>query len=230
MTNKRPFSYSYSLINSYISCPYRMYREKVVKDIPFVQNEAAKWGSECHDVMDKCIKASTLPEGRYSFMVPALSSVYRAANGSQVYSEHGYGLTEDLQPTTFRAGYLKGKLDVKFNTNPEKVTVVDWKVAKYDASKYQLETDTFSYLVLKSEPEVKEVKSVLVWLKEESKGPPTVDVKTRADIPELEDKLLGKIATIERSLEYDNFPPKPSGLCGFCPVKDCKFWREPRRK
>lgn len=226
----RPFNYSYSLISAFETCPYRMYREKVVKDIPFQQNAAAKWGSDCHDAMDKAIKANTLPEGRYSFLTPALQSVYNAANGVPIQSEHGYGVTEDLTPTTFREGYLKGKLDCKYNPSPEKAVIVDWKVAAVKPEKYKLETDVFTYLLLKTEPEVKAVKSVLVWLKETDKAPPTVSTKTRDDLNELEDTILGKIAFIERSLEFDNFPCKPNPFCTGCGVKDCRFYREPRKK
>jgi len=60
-----------------------------------------------------------------------------------------------------------------------------------------------------------------VWLKDL-----TMDSKsyTRADIPELWEKLLGKIARIEQSAKTDNWPARPSGLCNFCPCKSfCEY-------
>lgn len=225
----RPFNYSYSLISSYLTCPQRMYKEKVEKSVPFTQNEAALWGSQCHDAMDKAIKSNTLPEGRYAFLAPTLSTVYKVAGDVPIQSEYGYGLTEQLEPTTFRAGYLKGKLDCIYRPNSEIAVVLDWKVARYSATRYTLEGEVFSYLTLKSEPEIKEVRTAFIWLKEECKGPTTKAVQHRKDINELEDGILGKIATIERSLQFDNWPCKPSGLCSYCPVKTCKFWKPTRK-
>ena len=49
---------------------------------------------------------------------------------------------------------------------------------------------------------------------------------SRVDAPMLWEKMLSKTSRIEQSLEKDNWPAKPSGLCGWCPCKKfCEFAR-----
>ena len=47
---------------------------------------------------------------------------------------------------------------------------------------------------------------------------------TREQESAIWEKILNKVTRIEGALEHDNWPAKPSGLCGWCPCKNfCEF-------
>jgi len=72
-------------------------------------------------------------------------------------------------------------------------------------------------------PEVNTVTSSFIWTRDNAMDRETY---SRADAPVLWDKMLTKINRIEQSLEHDNWPAKPSGLCGWCPCKNfCEYAR-----
>ena len=66
-------------------------------------------------------------------------------------------------------------------------------------------------------PEVDTVKTCFVWLKETKMDSETF---TRSQLPDITSKLLKRVVRIEKSLESENWPAKPSGLCRFCPARN----------
>ncbi len=220
------FKHSFSTTSCYLTCPRQFQEKYVLKTIKFVQNEAAKYGSEGHKVCEDAVNAKTLPSGRWSFVAPTIQSIYNSAGDVELRTEHELGISEDKQPAKFWDGWLRGKLDLYYKHDPEKGTILDYKFARYQPTKYDLEVDVFSYLSWMNDPELDKIKRVLVWLKQESPGKPTVTgVSRKEDFNRIEDSVLGKIAKVERSLELDSFPCTPSGLCSWCDVKSCKFWK-----
>ena len=49
-------AWSHSALKVYTSCPHKYYREKVVKDVPFVENDAIKRGNDLHSTMEKAVR------------------------------------------------------------------------------------------------------------------------------------------------------------------------------
>ena len=65
------------------------------------------------------------------------------------------------------------------------------------------------------------MRTALVWLKDLSMDHETYN---RDNEPELWARLMNKVVRIEKSLETDNWPAKPSGLCNWCPCKNfCEY-------
>jgi hypothetical protein len=70
-------------------------------------------------------------------------------------------------------------------------------------------------------PAVNKVTSVFVWTKENAMDKETYK---REHIDDMWTRLLTRINRVEKSLETDVWPAKPSGLCRYCPCKDfCEF-------
>ena len=81
----------------------------------------------------------------------------------------------------------------------------------------------FAAQVFKHFPEVTVVKTSLVWLKTFE-----IDTETymRADVNPIWADIMKRIQRIHSSLEHDNWPAKPSGLCRYCPARhDCDYAR-----
>jgi hypothetical protein len=95
--------------------------------------------------------------------------------------------------------------------------VMDWKTGKRKTDQFQMEL--FAAQVFKHYPEVTTVKTSLVWLKTFE-----IDTETylRGDVNAIWAEVMKRIQRIHTSLEHDNWPAKPSGLCRFCPARhDC---------
>ena len=76
-------------------------------------------------------------------------------------------------------------------------------------------------------PQVKVIDTAFLWLPDKK-----VDRETfkREDAADIWGTFLPRVKRMEMAYNEgpDAHPKKPSGLCGWCPVKDCEFWK-PRR-
>ena len=93
--------------------------------------------------------------------------------------------------------------------------VMDWKTGKRRPDFTQLEL--FALQVFSHFPDIDKVKSSFLWLKDMQ-----MDSKTyyRDELGSMWGSLLQRISRIEQSLAHDKWPPKPSGLCNYCPAKN----------
>jgi hypothetical protein len=65
------------------------------------------------------------------------------------------------------------------------------------------------------------VKTSLVWLKTMEMD---TEIYSRINTNDLWQDILSRIQMIYKSLDNDNWPAKPSGLCRYCPARhDCDF-------
>lgn len=81
--------------------------------------------------------------------------------------------------------------------------------------------EMFALAVFTSNPDVTKATSMFVWTKENAVDKETYRAEFKDD---MWTRLLTRIRRIEQSLEADNWPAKPSGLCKFCPCKGfCEF-------
>jgi hypothetical protein len=81
-------------------------------------------------------------------------------------------------------------------------------------------------MVFRHFPEIETVKAGLLF----SVARDFVKVQyRRADMDELPVRFKETLARLHNSLTYGVFNAKSSGLCGWCPVESCKYWR-PRNK
>ena len=142
-----------------------------------------------------------------------------AANGVLTVEEE-MTLNADLKPTGWWDGdaWLRSKIDVLVRVGP-KAYMFDWKTGKRRPDFDQLEM--FAVQVFKHYPEIEQIKTTFVWLKEMKMDSETF---TREQESAIWEKILNKVTRIEGALEHDNWPAKPSGLCGWCPCKNfCEF-------
>lgn len=210
-------AHSYSSIKMYDNCPYRYYRQRILKDVVDEGGDASKYGERIHEFLEKRLKGSDLPKEAERYE-PLCQSVEKMAKDGELYIEHELVLTENLTPTGWwdADAWLRSKLDVLVVTGDTAV-VMDWKTGKRRLDTFQM--DLFAAQTLKHFPQVQKVKTCLVWLKTMEMD---TELYTRVTINERWAEIMGKINRIYMSLEHDNWPAKPSGLCRFCPARhDC---------
>lgn len=213
-------SHSFSAIKMYENCPKRYYHQRVLKEVKDQGGEATIWGERVHKFLeDRLAKATELPQevARYD---PLCQSIVKLAIGGELLVEQQLTLNVALEPTSWfsKDAWMRSIVDVLVIRGDEAI-MFDWKTDKRRPDFSQLEL--FALQVFKHYPEVKRVRTAFVWLKDLSMDHETY---TRDNEPELWARLMNKVVRIEKSLETDNWPAKPSGLCNWCPCKNfCEY-------
>ncbi len=213
-------SHSFSAIKMYENCPKRYYHQRVLKEVKDQGGEATIWGERVHKFLeDRLAKATELPQevARYD---PLCQSIVKLAIGGELLVEQQLTLNVALEPTSWfsQDAWMRSIVDVLIIRGDEAI-MFDWKTGKRRPDFSQLEL--FALQVFKHYPEVKRVRTAFVWLKDLSMDHETY---TRDNEPELWARLMNKVVRIEKSLETDNWPAKPSGLCNWCPCKNfCEY-------
>ena len=215
-------SHYYSSIKLYENCPLRYFRQRIVKDVIDEGGEASKYGERVHAFLETRLKENTLLPQEVAHYESLCSSVERIAQGGELCIEKELVLTDNLTPTTWWEpdAWLRSKLDILVITG-EIAVVMDWKTGKRNADQFQMQL--FAAQVFKHYPEVTRVKTSLVWLKDMAMD---TEVYYRSGVNTIWAEVMKRIQRINDSLEHDNWPAKPSGLCRYCPARhNCDYAR-----
>lgn len=215
-------SHSYSSIKLYENCPYRYYHQRVAKTVVDKGGEASQYGERIHKYLEDRVKDKVELPSELKHMESIVTSFENLSHDGDMFAELEMTLTQDLKPTSWFApdAWMRSKLDVYVSKSPRAV-VADWKTGKRRPDFMQLEL--FALQVFAHYPKVEYVTSSFIWIKDMAMDKESY---SRKDAPAMWDRILTKINRIEQSLEHDNWPAKPSGLCGWCPCKTfCEYAR-----
>jgi len=215
----QPLHHSYSALKLFDNCPRQYMLQRITKAIKPSSGEASIYGNRIHEQLEARVKDGT-PLPAESAGYEALVVAFATLPGELVV-EQELVLTANLEPTTWWAtdAWLRSKLDVLVLNGPDAV-VADWKTGKHRPDFFQMEL--FALQVFKHYPDVQRVKCSLVWLKDMKMD---TQKYARTDAPALWNKFMSKVSRIEQAKEKDQWPPKPSGLCPWCPAtpSHCEF-------
>jgi len=219
----KPLAHSYSAIKQYEICPKQYKLQRITREVKASFGEASIYGNRIHDQLDLRLKDAAkdpLPDesAKYEQLVVGIEAM-----PGVILSENEMTLNIDLNPTGWwdKDAWLRSKIDVLV-MHEDSAVVIDWKTGKHRPDFSQLEL--FAIQTFKHYPDINQIKSSFVWLKDMKMDHMTYD---RSDAPILWAKLLARIANIEKSLADDKWPATPSGLCPWCPVEShmCEFKR-----
>lgn len=209
-------AHSFSAIKLFENCPKRYYLQRVTKEIKDEGSEASLYGNRIHEALEARLKGSglTAETKKYEALCVAIDQL-AAAPDAELFVEHQLTLNENLTGTGWFAkdAWLRSILDVLV-VRGDQAIVMDWKTGKRRPDFTQLQM--FALQVFKHFPEVNEVTSTFVWLKDMAMD---AEVYKRSDANVMWEDLLKRINRIHQALDADNWPAKPSGLCRFCPAK-----------
>ena len=214
-------SHSYSALKMYENCPKNYFHQRIEKSVKDSGNAVTAYGERVHKALELRLAPNKDELSREAASYEALcASIETIAADGVLTVEEEMTLNKNLEPTGWwdHDAWLRSKIDVLVRRGPEAV-MFDWKTGKRRPDFDQLEM--FAAQVFKHYPEVERVKTTFVWLKESKMDHETY---TRDDLPNIMQRILTKITRIEGSLEHDNWPAKPSGLCNWCPCKNfCEY-------
>jgi hypothetical protein len=214
-------NWSYSAATTYEQCGRKYYHLYVAKDVKQDNNsEALLYGNAVHAAAEAYIgKGKPLPE-KFSQFQKVLDKI-KTIPGEKV-CEHKLGLTKDLKPCGFFDSnvFWRGAIDLLILDREKGLaTVIDYKTNKSSERADTRQLSLLSYAVFKHYPEIKIIKSGLVFLVAEDL------VKEQYHVDNAED-LWGEwqplLQRIETSYETGVFNASPNFLCkNWCPVKSC---------
>jgi hypothetical protein len=209
--------WSYSSLTSFEICPRKHYEERIAKSVKRTSSPAAEEGTLLHKMVEDYLNEGKEFEHRYKEqIIEALEEL----QPSQILPEYKIAVTRELTPTTWEAEdcYARGLMDV-FKTDCSSTVVGDWKTGRSDPFSTQLKLSAL--MVLAHYPEVSKVNTKYYWLKEQSQTKMTIH---RDFMLSDWEKFVKRAAKLERALEQNEWPEKPSGLCkNYCDVKACKY-------
>jgi|SRR4249920_1394277 len=218
----KPLAHSYSAIKQFEDCPQRYYRQRILKDVVDSGGEASIHGDRIHKYIEERLRSHTpLPDEAEKFEPLCRSIELAMGDKTEIFTEKELTLNERLEPTDWWAwdAWLRSKLDVLIMRG-EKALVLDWKTGKRRPDFFQMEL--FAAQVFKHFPQVNQVTTMLVWLRDMASD--TETYHREKDSQRLWETILGKIRRIYDAAEHDVWPAKPSGLCHYCPAQSSCAW------
>lgn len=211
--------WSYSSLKLFEQCPRKYFHLRIERDVKDQMGPEAQAGVVIHKSAEDYVNGAVpkLPKETEHY-TPLLDRV-RALPGKHLV-ESKMGLTQDLKPTGFFSDdvWYRGVIDF-CAVNGKHATVIDYKTGKIRNDFDQL--NMFAATVFATYENVDTINAGYLWLKFRK----ATNRKYRRDeVPGLWANVLPRVTRMEQQIELEKFPPNPTPLCGWCPVKKCKHW------
>lgn len=215
------FTWSYSALKDYINCPRQYQETKVLKRFSKAPTEQMMYGTEVHKACEDYVGEDKPLAKNYERFKPMLDAL-KAIEGIR-YPELEMALKHDKSPCEFadENRWVRGIVDLLI-VNGEDGFIVDYKTGsnKYPDPK---QLKLMALMTFAHFPEVQNIKAGLLFVMHDSF---MTEEYTREQIPDLWRAFTGDLQRLQLSYENDAWMPNPTPLCGWCPVKTCKFHKE----
>lgn len=218
MTTPKVAPWSFSRIKAFDTCPKQFYHTYILKEFPYEETAAMRYGTEFHKAAEEFIRDGKPVPERFAYAAPALQAL--ADKPGYKHCEMKFGLTRDLKLCDFfdKRVWFRGVVDLAI-VDGEECTIVDYKTGKSSryAEKGQLEL--MALAIFKWFPKVKKIRAGLVFVVPGEMVKETYTIERES---EMWAKWFAEYAKMEKAAETGVWNPKPSGLCRqYCKVLSC---------
>jgi hypothetical protein len=221
----KPFTWSWSKLKNYRTCPKRHYEVDIIKRFSDDENDAVKWGHTVHEAMANYIgKGMKLPQtvSRYHAWPDNVIQMRDEDDTIKVSVENKLAIGKDFSATGYfdPTTWFRSVADVMI-LSPAGAITLDWKTGNKVNPEFE-QLGLSSQCVFAHYPKVETVESYYIWL-----GHDTHTHKTyrRDDMASLWNDLWPEILQMDEAYRTTTYPAKPSGLCvRHCPVVDCPYY------
>lgn len=218
MTN---IMWSYSSLKTFTQCAKKYYHLKVAKDIVDKGSEATIYGKELHRAAELFIKEGTPLPGKFSFLRPALDVLNKLPGDKYCELELGVKkVGDEYEPCGFSdADYWWHGIGDLIIINGDKAHSVDYKSSKNAKYADLTQLDIMAAAIFTHFPEVKTIKSALLFVVSNEFVHKTHYVEQRDDYFASFAPELDRLAAAKKNNVWNaNSGP----LCRFCPVVVCE--------
>ena len=157
-------SWSHSALKDFEGCQRRYYEIKVLKNYPFTETEATRYGNQVHEAIEFYIRDSKPIPAEYAQFKDTVDAMLKKSG--RVLAEYEMALTKELKPCNWKAKdvWVRGIADILI-VDDENMTawVGDWKTGnnKYpDRDQLVL----MSLMVFAHFPHIRKVNSALLFI------------------------------------------------------------------
>lgn len=199
--------HSYSKINTWKNCPRQYHERYIAKRFPFVETPQIKKGREQHSILEYAIKGEgdipaeiCLPEN----FIPWLQSLDAQPEVRMALDRNGNSC--DFFDSNV---WIRGVIDV-FAWKGDIPVLVDWKTGRSDYTDW---AQAAVYAAMVKHLTNKRVLFIFSYVKH------GINKKTLLNPEKSWLNIKQMLETIEADSEW---LPRPSGLCGWCPVTTCE--------
>jgi hypothetical protein len=220
--------HSYSSISAFENCPWAFRDRYVLKNkYPETPQQAA--GTAAHLALQRRLEDRRALPPELAVAEPMIQSLEKRG---RPIAERKLAMTRDFEPCDFWAqeAWMRGVLDVLLplgtmmdshgGTVPTSrhAFILDWKNGKVREDHTQLMIQ--AALLLVNFAIIGAVDVVYIWLKE---GRPGESQRYwTPGLPQMLARIVSLTTPIEAAVMNNSFPARPSALCRWCPVAECK--------
>ena len=213
--------WSFSSLKDFINCPKQYYHTKVAKDFEKRASEQMLYGTAVHKALEDYVRDGTPLAKNYEIFKPQVDALLDIP-GTR-YCEHEMALDRDKKPCGFKADdrWVRGVVDLLI-VDGNSAYIVDYKTGsnKYPDPK---QLKLMALMTFVHFPEVELIKAGLLFVMHNT----FIDERyKREDVNSLWALFEPDLKRLEIAFENAVWPAKAGGLCGWCPVSSCKFYRE----
>ena len=221
---KKPFSWSYSRLKNFETCPKRHLKIDVLKEVKEEASDEANWGFQVHAALAKRVsKLTPLPANMTQY--EPMAAHYTPPAGAELYVEQQLAISKAHGPTDWFDGgaeprpWLRAVSDyTRLSPSGSAARAVDWKTGKQKHDSVQL--GLVAAVLFAHYPKLEVVATEFVWLAE---GVATRSDFRRAEMVGFWADLWPRISAMEQAHAISEYPARPSGICrNYCPVKSCQ--------
>jgi len=214
-----PFTWSYSKLKNFETCPRRHLHYDILKDVQEADSPHLREGSALHKAFEERVRdGKTLPLP-YAHHEPMLVKLIESPGDTM--AEQKLALTDKFKPTGFFSANVWFRTVIDFcKVRPKSAIVVDYKSGKVTDDETQLALTAatlFHYA-----PGIEEVKAAFLFANNDKLIARTFH---RDGLQGIWRDILPRVRRLEDATAENEYPPKPSGLCvKYCQVTSCPHY------
>ena len=214
------YTWSYSALKEYENCPKKYYEIRVAQNYTVIPSEQMIYGTEVHKALEDYVKDGKELALNYLRFKPAADALIDIPG--EKYPEYEMALFRDKTPCDFADSnrWVRGIVDLLI-VDGDYAFIVDYKTGsnKYPDPK---QLRLMSLMTFAHFPNVNKIKAGLLFVMH---GTFVTEEYTREDLDKSWAKFNGPLGRLDNSYDNDVWPPNPTPLCKYCPVKSCDFNR-----
>ena len=217
-------AWSYSSLKLFETCPRKYQAEKVTKEVPFEQGEAALYGEQCHKAAEEYIRDGKPIDPRFSFIQPyldklnAIVGVKHCEMKLGVKKQDGRLVACDFFDPEV---WFRGIADLVI-LDGDRAWVIDYKTGKSARYADVRQLALMSAALFLKYPDLKKIKTSLLFVV--SKEFVKEDFHKEFGLSVFSE-LNGLLEARSTAYESDVWNPRPNPLCRkWCAVKSCPHY------
>ena len=220
-----PIPWSYTSLKQFVDCPRQFHEMRVLKTVVQQDTPDLLWGKQVHSAFEDRQAVRTPLPNTLKAHEPFMAKL--DARPGTTFTEQKIALDKTARAVAqFFSPHVwfRGVIDFKkIDMDTESALIVDYKTGKPHQKFDQLAL--FAIHTFVAHP-VNVVDVQFYWTKTQ-----TIDRKiwARHEVPALWAKFVPDLKQYAEAFKTNTWQPRQSGLCnGWCPVKECEFWRPGR--